>query len=50
MEDKKMTEYERRMLTTMLCINRRLGEIRDQLAEMNGYIIDGSDEEDKDND
>jgi DNA helicase IV len=49
MEDKKLTEYERRMLQVMLYINRRLGEIRDQLAEMNGYIID-DDNEDEDDD
>lgn len=48
MEDKKLTEYERLMLQVMKCINRRLGEIRDQLAEMNGYILEN--DEDKDDD
>ena len=44
MEDKKLTEYERRMLMTLSCINHRLGEIRDQLAEMNGYILEDDNE------
>ena len=49
MENKKLTEYERRMLRMLSCINLRLGEIRDQLAEMNGYIIE-DDNEDEDDD
>jgi len=42
-----MTEFETRLLDLMRYINLRLGEIRDELHELNGYD-DEEDEEDKD--
>lgn len=50
MENSSNVNFEKNLLQVLRYINLRLGEIRDQLAEMNGYIVDGSDEEDKDND
>ncbi|MBQ6675709.1 MAG: hypothetical protein IJM75_06205 [Ruminococcus sp.] len=50
MENGNDVNFEKNLLQVLRCINLRLGEIRNQLAEMNGYIVDGYDEEDKDND
>lgn len=42
-----MTEFEKRLLDLIGYINLRLGEIRDELHELNGYE-DEEDEEDRD--
>ena len=49
MENGSDVNFEKNLLQVLRCINLRLGEIRDQLAEMNGYIVDDFDE-DEDND
>lgn len=41
-----MTEFEKKVLALMGYINLRLGEIRDELHELNGY--EGEEEEDTD--
>ena len=43
----QMTEFEKRLLDLIGYINLRLGEIRDELHELNGYE-DEEDEEDRD--
>lgn len=43
------SNFEKDLLKMLGYINLRLGEIRDQLAEMNCYILEDNDE-DKDDD
>ena len=45
MENGSDVNFEKNLLQVLRCINLRLGEIRDQLAEMNGYIVDDFDED-----
>lgn len=46
------SDFEKDLLRVLRYINLRLGEIRDQLAEMNGYVLidDEKNDEDEEND